>query len=346
MIINNRKIGANTKPYIIAEISANHKGSIQNVFKLIDECKRIAVDAVKIQTYTPDTITIKSDRKEFQISDGIWSGRSLYDLYSEAYTPFEWHEEIFNYASNVGITLFSSPFDKTAVDLLESLGTPAYKIASFEIIDIPLLEAVAATGKPIIISTGMATQNEIKEALNCVTQNGSGDVALLRTVSGYPAPPEEYNLETIKNMRDTFSVEVGLSDHTLSNTTAIASVALGATIIEKHITLDRNGGGPDDKFSLNPKEFEQLCVQAKDAWKARGNVQYGPKSSESVSLSHRKSLYFVKEMKQGDVITPEHFKCIRPGNGLLPKYYKEIVGKVVKCDIEYGTPTSWDVIDL
>ena len=332
MNINGRKIGPEFPPYIIAEISANHNGKIDTALKLIYEAKNNGADAVKIQTYKPDTITLNSNNDEFIVKDGLWSGRTLYDLYEEAHLPWEWHQQLFDYAKEIGITIFSSPFDSTAVDLLESLNTPAYKIASFEIIDLPLIRYVAAKGKPMIISTGMANAQEIQEAIDAARQAGCRDIAILHCVSGYPAPAEDYNLNTIPDMIARFGVTTGLSDHTLDNTTAITSIALGSTIIEKHFTLDRNGGGPDDSFSLQPDDLNALCNGARTAWKSLGKINYDKKDSEKGNLKFRRSLYFVKKISMGEIITESHIRSVRPGFGAPPKFYDIIIGKKTTRD--------------
>ena len=338
--INDRKIGNSFSPYIIAEMSANHNGDINNAYKIIDMAKSSGADCVKLQTYTPDTITIDSKLPDFQLTEGLWAGQSLYELYEGAFTPWEWHKPLFDYAKKVGITIFSSPFDNTAVDLLEDLNSPAYKIASFEAVDFPLIKYVAQTGKPMIISTGMADAEEIQEAIEAAREGGCKELAILHCVSGYPAPAEDYNLRTLVDMQKKFGLITGLSDHTIDNATAITSVALGASIIEKHVTLDRNGGGPDDSFSLESEELKQLCVWAKTAWESLGQVDYGRKSSEQANVKFRRSLYFVKDIKEGEVITTEHVKSIRPGNGLAPKFYEQILGKTVKLDVVRGTPVT------
>ena len=340
--INQRQIGAKYPPYVIAEMSANHNGDINNAFKIIEMAKKAGADALKMQTYTPDTLTIDCDLPDFQLNEGLWSGRSLYELYEEAYTPWEWHKPLFDYAKKIDISLFSSPFDTTAVDLLEDLNAPAYKIASFEAVDLPLIKYVAQTGKPMIISTGMADAEEIQEAVDAAREAGCKELALLHCVSGYPAPAEDYNLRTITDMQSRFGLPVGLSDHTLDNTTAITSIALGACIIEKHVTLDCNGGGPDDSFSLEPQDLQALCSGVKTAWQALGSVDYGRKSSEQSNVKFRRSLYFVKDIKCGEVITAEHVKSIRPGFGLAPKFLNNIIGKVAPVDIERGTPVRND----
>lgn len=342
--INNRPIGLDFPPYIIAEMSANHNGDINNAYKIIDMAKACGADAVKMQTYTPDTITLNSNAPDFQIHGGLWDGRTLYDLYQEAYTPWDWHKPLFDYARSKDITMFSSPFDFTAVDLLEDLNAPAYKIASFEAVDLPLIKYVASTGKPMIISTGMAASEEIAEAVAAAREGGCRQLALLHCVSGYPAPAGDYNLRTILDMQTRYGVPVGLSDHTLDNTTAVSSVALGACIIEKHVTLDRNGGGADDSFSLEADELMALCRDSKTAWQALGQVDYGRKSSEIGNAQFRRSLYFVKDMQAGEVITPEHIRSVRPGFGLAPKFYDALIGKKVISNIEANTPTSWEKI--
>lgn len=342
--IDGRKIGINYSPYVIAEISANHNGDINNAYKIIDMAKKSGADAVKMQTYTADTITLDCDSPDFQLTDGLWAGQTLYELYKSAYTPWEWHKPLFEYAKKVGITIFSSPFDNTAVDLLEDLNTPAYKIASFEAIDLPLIEYVAQTGKPMIISTGMADAEEIQEAIDAAREGGCKELAILHCVSGYPAPAEDYNLHTLMDMQNRFDLPVGLSDHTLDNTTAITSIALGSCIIEKHVTLDRNGGGPDDSFSLEAKELTELCTGAKTAWQSLGKIDYGRKSSEEGNVKFRRSLYFVKDITAGETITKEHIKSVRPGYGLPPKYLKEFIGKEVLKDCKLGGRVQWDLI--
>jgi len=341
--INERKIGANFPPYIIAELSANHNGDIKKAYKLIELAKKSGADAVKLQTYRSDTITIDCDKPDFFITEGLWKGRTLYELYEWAHTPWEWHDLLFDYAKRLGITIFSSPFDCTAVDFLEDLNAPAYKIASFEAIDLPLIKYTAGTGKPMIISTGMANQEEILEAINAARDGGCKDLAILHCVSGYPAPSDDYNLSTIPDMQTRFSVPVGLSDHTVNNITAIASVSLGASIIEKHITLDRNGGGADDSFSLEPKELEELCRASNIAWQALGEVDYGLKSSERGNMKFRRSLYFIKDAIEGELITSEHIKSIRPGFGLAPKFIGDVIGRRLKTAVSKGERVCLDL---
>lgn len=342
--IDGREISQETTPYIIAEMSANHNGDIENAFKIISEAKRAGADALKIQTYRPDTITLNSDKPDFMINDGLWKGHTLYELYEWAHTPWEWHKPLFEHARKEGITLFSSPFDNTAVDLLEDLNAPAYKVASFEAVDLALIEYVASTGKPMIISTGMADAEEIQEAIDAARGAGCKELAILHCVSGYPAPAEDYNLKTLVDMQKRYGVLTGLSDHTLDNTTAIVSAALGASIIEKHFTLDRNGGGPDDSFSLEPAELAALCRDTKTAKAALGQVDYGRKSSELGNVKFRRSLYFVKDMKTGDVITEDCIRSVRPGYGIAPKNLRGLIGKRVNADIGINSPVSFELI--
>jgi N-acetylneuraminate synthase len=342
--IDGRDIGAEHPPYIIAEMSANHNGSIENAFKIIEAAKQSGADAVKLQTYRPDTITLNCDSEEFRIHGGLWDGRTLYDLYEEAHMPWELHAPLFAHARKQGITIFSSPFDNTAVDLLEDLNAPAYKIASFEAVDHALIKYVASTGKPMIISTGMADAQEIQEAIEAAREGGCKELAILHCVSGYPAPAADYNLRTIPDLIERFGLVTGLSDHTLDNTTAITSVAMGASIVEKHFTLNRSGGGPDDSFSLEPAELAALCKDSKTAWAALGRVDYGRKSSEQGNVKFRRSLYFVKDLKTGDVITADAIRSVRPGFGLTPKYLKVVVGRVVSCDVKQATAVNWEHI--
>jgi pseudaminic acid synthase len=344
MKINNRIISNQQPPYIIAELSANHNGSIERAFESIKAAKEVGVDAVKIQTYTADTMTIDCDRKEFQITGGLWDGYSLYDLYKEAQTPYEWHKRLFDYAKEIGITIFSTPFDETAVDLLERLDTPAYKIASFEMTDLPLVKYVAQTKKPMIISTGMANLEEIREVVRVAKENGCTDLILLHCISSYPAPAEQSNLKTIPDLAERFGVITGLSDHTMGTTVATTSVALGACLIEKHFTLSRSEKGPDSEFSLEPQELKQLCIDTKIAWQSLGQAGYEKKEAEKSNVKYRRSIYAVKDIKKGDKLTQENIKRIRPGLGLEPKHYDEIISKAAKCDIDRGTPISFDLI--
>ena len=343
MNIAGRHIGPGFPPYVIAEMSANHNGKLETALRIIEEAKKAGADAVKLQTYTADTITLNCDSEDFCIHGGLWDGRSLYELYQEAHTPWDWHAPLFEHARKLGITIFSTPFDNTAVDLLEKLDAPAYKIASFEAVDLPLIKYVARTGKPMIISTGMADAEEIQEAIDAARAGGCKELALLHCVSGYPAPAADYNLRTIPDMIQRFDLVTGLSDHTMDNATAIAGIALGASIIEKHFTLDRSGGGPDDSFSLEPAELATLCKGARTAWEAMGQVDYGRKSSEQENVKFRRSLYVVKDIRAGDVITAEDVKSVRPGFGLAPRYLEQVLGKAVKQDVKRGTALTWDV---
>lgn len=342
--IAGRAIGPNRSPYIIAELSANHNGSMETAVQIIGAAARAGADAIKFQTYTADTITLDSPSEDFRIHGGLWDGETLYDLYKRAHMPWDWHKPLFDHARKLGIAAFSSPFDTTAVDLLEDLNAPAYKIASFEAVDLPLIRYVASTKKPMIISTGMADKEEIEEAIVAAREGGCNELAILHCVSGYPAPAEDYNLATIPDMIARFGVVTGLSDHTLDNSTAIASVALGASIIEKHFTLDRNGGGPDDSFSLEPDDMEALCRDARTAWSALGRVNYGRKSSENGNVKFRRSLYFVKAMKAGDTITADSVRSVRPGYGLPPKMLDLIIGRKVAADVAPNTPTSSSLV--
>ncbi len=343
--IDSRSIGPGHAPYVIAELSGNHNGSLETALALVDRAAKTGAAAIKIQTYRPDTITLNSDAPEFCIDDGLWAGRTLYDLYEWAHTPWEWHKPLFDRAATHGITIFSSPFDTTAVDLLEDLNAPAYKIASFEAVDLPLIRYVAQTGKPMIISTGMADMDEIGEAITAAREAGCTNLVVLHCVSGYPAPAEDYNLFTLKDIGKRFGVLTGLSDHTIDNATAIAAVALGAVVVEKHMTLDRQGGGPDDAFSLEPHEFDQLCQGTRTAWQALGHVEYGRKSSERGNQRFRRSLYFVEEIKKGTVIEPNMVRSVRPGFGIPPKHLDEVIGKIAATDIKMNTPVVWEALN-
>lgn len=342
--ISGTKVGPSHPPYIIAEISANHNGKIENAFELITKAKSAGASAVKIQTYTADTITMNCSKPEFQIMDGLWKGQTLYDLYQSAYMPWDWQTSLFQFAKEIGITLFSSPFDSTAVDFLESLDAPAYKIASFEAVDLPLIRYAASTGKPLIISTGIANKQEIGEAIDAALGAGCSDIAILHCVSGYPAAPSDYNLATIPDLRESFDVIVGLSDHTISNTTAISSVSLGAALIEKHFTLDRQGGGPDDSFSLEPTDLEELCRETKIAHEALGCINYDLKEGEKENSKFRRSLYFTTDLKRGHVISEGDVRSIRPGYGLAPKFLDQVMGAKISDDVSAGTACSWDLI--
>jgi pseudaminic acid synthase len=340
MKIAGREIGNGAPPYVIAEMSANHNGNIETAFRIIEEAKKAGADAVKIQTYTPDTMTLDCDSEDFQIHGGLWDGWNLYKLYEWAHTPWAWHALLFERARSLGITIFSSPFDNTAVDFLEDLNAPAYKIASFEAVDLELIKYVASTGKPMIISTGLADAEEIQEAIHAARSGGCKELAILHCVSGYPASAQDYNLRTIPDMINRFGLIIGLSDHTLDNTTAITSVALGASIIEKHFTLDRNGGGPDDSFSLEPADLVELCQGARTAWGAMGKADYGRKSSEQANVKFRRSLYFVKDLNAGDVITADAVRSVRPGYGLAPKHIADVMGSRATTSIYKNTPVK------
>ena len=339
--IDGRKIGTDYAPYIIAEMSANHNGSIENAFKIIEQAKRCGADAVKLQTYTADTITLNSCAPEFMIRGTLWDGQSLHELYQKAHMPWDWHKPLFDFAREQDITIFSSPFDFSAVDLLESLNAPAYKIASFEMVDLPLIRYVAQTGKPMIISTGMADADEIAEVVETAKSAGCRELVVLHCVSGYPAPAADYNLRTLPDMAARFGTLVGLSDHTLDNTTAVASVELGACVIEKHFTLDRNGGGADDSFSLEPDGLQALCRDSKTAWQALGRVHYGLKSSEQGNVQFRRSLYFVKDLQKGDTIDETCIRSVRPGFGIAPKHFDELIGKRLTRNVQANTKTDW-----
>ncbi|MEX5588369.1 MAG: pseudaminic acid synthase [Gammaproteobacteria bacterium] len=343
--INGRQIGPEFAPYVIAELSANHNGSLETALQIVREAKSAGADAVKLQTYTADTITLDSNNPEFQINGGLWDGETLHSLYRKAHMPWEWHSVLFDEARKVDITIFSSPFDSTAVDYLENLNAPAYKIASFEAIDLPLIKYAASTGKPMIISTGMADSEEIAEAIEAAKTGGCKQLAILHCVSGYPAPTEDYNLRTLPDMVERFGLVTGLSDHTLDNTTAITSIALGASIIEKHFTLNRLGGGPDDSFSLEPVELAQLCKDSRTAWSALGKVDYGRKSSELGNVQFRRSIYFVKDLRAGQVITADSIRSVRPGFGLPPKYFEELIGRTVNRDITKHSPVKIEYLD-
>lgn len=344
--IENFIVNNNSKVFIIAELSANHLQKIEIAFDTILKAKESGADAIKLQTYTPDTITIDCDNDYFQIKqDTIWDGQNLYNLYKTAYTPWEWHKELKEYAESLGLICFSSPFDKTAVDFLETLDVPAYKVASFEITDIPLIEYIASKGKPVIISTGIATLDDIEEALNACKRMGNEQIALLKCTSAYPAPFEEVNLVTISDMIQRFDTIIGLSDHTLGSSVAIASVALGAKIIEKHFIIDRKIGGPDSEFSMEPREFKEMVNSIRQVEKALGKVSYelSPKIQKSREFS--RSLFAVKDIKKGDILTENNVKSIRPAFGLSPKFLPEILGKKSKVDVKRGTPISFNLIN-
>lgn len=344
--IENREIGAGYAPFVIAEMSGNHNQSLDRALEIVDAAAHSGAHALKIQTYTPDTMTLDLDEREFHISDpnSLWNGTSLYKLYREAYTPWEWHEAIFARAQAKGMIPFSSPFDATAVDFLESLNVACYKIASFENTDLPLIRRVAATGKPLIISTGMATVAELDEAVRTARLAGCKDLILLKCTSTYPATPEFTNILSIPHMRELFGCEVGLSDHTMGIGVAVASVALGATVIEKHFTLNRADGGVDSTFSMEPVEMASLVAESERAWQALGEVSYGPTEKEKKSLIFRRSIYIVEDVKAGEVLTAQNLRAIRPGLGLPPKYLHELLGKRLNSDVKKGTPMSWGLI--
>jgi N-acetylneuraminate synthase len=341
--IGNHEIGRHSPPFIIAEMSGNHNQSLERALEVVEAAAKAGAHAIKLQTYTPDTMTIDLDEREFHISDpnSLWSGTSLYKLYGEAYTPWEWHKPIFDRAREMGIIPFSTPFDASSVDFLESLDVPYYKIASFENTDLPLIHRVAATGKPMVISTGMATVAELDETVRTVREAGCKGLILLKCTSTYPASAENTNILTIPHLRQLFGCEVGLSDHTMGVGVSVASVALGATVIEKHFTLNRADGGVDSTFSMEPAEMAQLVVETERAWQAVGRVSYGPTDAEKKSLQYRRSLYVVQDLKAGDVLTRENVRAIRPGLGLPPKYLEQVLGKVVKRNVKRGTALDW-----
>lgn len=343
-VIAGRKIGHDSPPYLIAELSGNHKGDINRAIALIDAAKESGADAVKLQTYTADTITIDSDRPEFQITEGLWEGRSLHDLYKEAHTPWDWHEQLFKHATDIGIPIFSSPFDPTAVDLLESLDAPAFKIASFEIVDIPLIKYAARLGKPMILSTGMASLGDISEAVAAVREYPDTPMLLLHCTSGYPTPPEDCDLQTIAHLAEAFSVPAGLSDHTQGVAVPVASVALGAVVIEKHFTLSRSEGGVDADFSLEPTEFRAMAEACRTAWQAIGTVGYEIKASEVGGKQSRRSLYAVADITMGEALSDRNVRSIRPGLGLAPKYLPDVIGRSAARDIKRGEPLNWQMI--
>lgn len=339
-------IGNQRPPFIIAEMSGNHNQSLERALEIVEAAAKTGVNALKIQTYTPDTMTLDINEREFHISDpnSLWAGSSLYELYEEAYTPWEWHKPIFDRAEELGMIAFSTPFDDTAVDFLESLNVPCYKIASFENTDLPLIRRVAATGKPMIISTGMASIAELDDTVKAARQAGCKDLVLLKCTSTYPATPENTNILTIPHMRELFGCQVGLSDHSMGVGVSVASVAMGATVIEKHFTLNRADGGVDSTFSMEPDEMAQLVIESNRAMQALGNVSYGATVAEVKSKDYRRSLYIVKDMKAGDQFTMENVKAIRPGLGLSPKYIEQILGKTVKDDVSRGTALEWSLL--
>jgi len=340
--IAGRRIGPGHPTYFVAELSANHNQNYEDAVRLIRAAKAAGADAVKVQTYTPDTITIDCDSEHFVHDTGsLWEGRSLYELYQEAYTPWEWQPDLQREAEAIGLTFFSTPFDPTAVSFLEEMNVPAYKVASFEVIDIPLLKLIARTGKPVIMSTGMASLEEISEAVATLRDSGVTQLALLKCTSAYPAPPESMNLRTIPYLAETFDVAVGLSDHTLEHTVPVASAALGASVIEKHFTLSRSTPGPDSAFSLEPEEFKSMIEAVRVAEKATGGVHFGGSKDEAGSRKFRRSLFVVSELRAGEEITEEHVRSIRPGHGLPPKHLTEVLGRVASEDIPRGSPLQW-----
>ncbi|MBA3917171.1 MAG: pseudaminic acid synthase [Gemmatimonadaceae bacterium] len=347
MILAGRSIGPDNSPYIIAEMSGNHNQSLDRALAIVDAAAAAGAHAIKLQTYTADTMTLDLAAGEFTIRDpnSLWVGRSLHDLYQEAHTPWDWHAPIMARAKAKGLACFSSPFDESAVDFLETLDAPAYKIASFECIDLPLIRRAASTGKPLIISTGMATVSEVAEAVDTARAAGCTELALLRCTSTYPASPEHSHLRSIPHLRALFGCEVGLSDHTLGIGVAVASVACGATVIEKHFTLARADGGVDAVFSLEPSELQQLVVETERAWQALGQVHYGPTPAEVGARSRRRSLYVAADLVAGSILTPENLRRVRPGLGLAPRYYDQVLGRRVNRDVAKGTPLQWDLLD-
>lgn len=340
--IDGRAIGTDHPPYIIAELSANHNGSLDRALETINAAHLCGADAIKLQTYTADTMTIDCDDADFMIKEGPWSGHKLYDLYRWAQTPFEWHQAMFEHARKIGITVFSTPFDETAVDLLECLNTPAYKIASFESTDLPLIRYVAATGKPIIISTGLSSEREIEEAVTTAREGGCTQLLVMHCVSSYPAPLDQANLRQIGELASRFKVATGLSDHTLGTTASVAAIALGAVAIEKHFTLNRADKGPDCEFSLEPEELKRLCRETRDAWSALMSSGYTRQKAEEGSMVFRRSIYFVRDLAAGAVVGPQDIRRIRPGMGLPPKYFDCLIGKRLKVAVKRGTATALD----
>jgi pseudaminic acid synthase len=347
IVMNNKIIGADQPPFIIAEMSGNHNQSLAHALNIVEAVAKSGAHALKIQTYTPETMTLDLDEREFHISDpsSLWAGRSLFNLYAEAYTPWEWHRPIFERATELGLLAFSTPFDDTAVDFLEGLNVPCYKIASFENTDLPLIRRVASTGKPLIMSTGMASISELDEAVCAARNAGCRDLILLKCTSTYPALAGDSNLLTIPHLRQLFGCEVGLSDHTMGIGVSVASIALGATIIEKHFTLNRADGGVDSSFSMEPEEMTQLVVESEQVWRALGRVSYGPVGGEAKSILHRRSLYIVEDLKAGDVLTAANMRAIRPGLGLLPKYFEQVLGRRIARDSKRGTALRFDLLD-
>ena len=343
--IESRPIGPDEPPYIIAELSANHNGDLERALRTIDAAKAAGADAIKLQTYSADTMTIDCDHEDFMVRGGLWDGYKLYDLYKWAETPFEWHQAMFDHARKRGITVFSTPFDETAVDLLEGLNTPAYKIASFEIVDLPLIRYVASTGKPMILSTGMASEQEIEEAVTAARDAGCKELVLLHCISSYPAPMDQANLRQMPELARRFNTLPGLSDHTLGTTASVAAVALGACLIEKHFTLSRADKGPDSEFSLEPADLECLCREAKDAWMSLGQAGFERHEAETGSKAFRRSIYFVRDLPAGHVVTEKDIRRIRPGMGLAPKHFDAIVGRRLALAVRKGQAAKWELLE-
>lgn len=345
IIIDGRTVGPDSPPYVICELSGNHNGSLDRALELIDAAAETGCDAIKIQTYTPDTMTIDSDLPSFRISGGLWDGRTLHDLYREAHTPYEWHAPLFARAKERGVTILSTPFDETAVDLLASLDCPVYKIASFEITDLPLIDYVARRRRPMIMSTGLASLGEIERAVTTARAGGCDDIVLLHCISSYPAPTDQANVRTIPHLAQAFGVQVGLSDHTHGTTTSVAAVALGATVIEKHFTLARSDGGPDAAFSLEPDEFRRLTTDCRDAWRALGEVSYQLQPAEKQNIVFRRSLYAVRDIAADELLGPDNVRSIRPGHGLAPRHLPDVIGKRARAPIARGTPLAWQLFE-
>ncbi|WP_395678832.1 pseudaminic acid synthase [Inquilinus sp.] len=343
--IAGRKIGPDHPPYVICELSGNHNGELARALKMMEAAKSTGADAVKLQTYTADTITLDHDGDQFRIKGGLWDGQRLYDLYQEASTPWAWHEALFAKGRELGITIFSTPFDKTAVDLLEGLGAPAYKVASFEVVDLPLVEYIASKRKPMIISTGLANLGEIQDVINTARKGGADGLVVLHCISAYPAPMEDANLRTIPNLAETFGVISGLSDHTMGTAASVTAVALGGSVIEKHFTLARADGGPDSAFSLEPAEFTRLVEECKSAWAALGAIRYDLKGSEAGNIVYRRSLYVTADVRAGEMLTEANVRSIRPGYGLPPKHLPEVLGRRAARDLARGEPFAWSMVE-
>ena len=344
MKIGNREIGRHVAPFVIAEMSGNHNHSLERAFEIVDAAAAAGAHALKIQTYTADTMTLAVDTGAFFIKDSLWKGQSLHKLYQEAYTPWEWHKPILDRARSKGMLAFSTPFDETAVDFLETLDVPAYKIASFENVHLPLIRKVAATGKPVIISTGMATVAEIDDAVRAARSAGCRDLVLLKCTSSYPATPENSNILTVPHLREMFGCEVGLSDHTMGVGASVAAVALGASVVEKHFTLRRADGGVDSAFSLEPEEMRALVIETERAWQSLGTISYGQNEAEKSMSAFRRSIYVAEDIKAGDELTTKNIRCVRPGGGLPPKFYDQLLGRRVNRDVAKGTPMDWSLV--